>query len=79
MLRKMQEKAVSPHDLLLSELERARIRARKILMDEVQVNENSTKTQEKEKKAAKVFLSAYKIWLKDTEVQLPEHPWTQYQ
>ncbi|XP_045123066.1 pentatricopeptide repeat-containing protein 1, mitochondrial-like isoform X3 [Portunus trituberculatus] len=76
MLRKMQEKAVSPHDLLLSELERARIRARKILMDE---NENSTKTQEKEKKAAKVFLSAYKIWLKDTEVQLPEHPWTQYQ
>ncbi|KAK8401008.1 hypothetical protein O3P69_002646 [Scylla paramamosain] len=75
MLKKMQEKAISPHDFLLSRLEQARIRAQNILLDE---DENSTLIQEKKKRAAKIFLSAYKIWLKDSEVQLPEHPWTQY-
>lgn len=76
MLREMQEKAISPHDFLLSRLEQARIRARNILLDE---NDNNTIIQEKKKRGAKMFLSAYKMWLKDSQVQLPEHPWTQYQ
>lgn len=76
VLKEMQQRGTTPNDFLLSQLEQARTRARKTLLLK---HDGSAKNQERRKRSAELFLAAYKMWLMGSQVQLPEHPWAQYQ
>ncbi|XP_047473861.1 pentatricopeptide repeat-containing protein 1, mitochondrial-like [Penaeus chinensis] len=76
MLFEIRDRNIVPDEHLINILEKARKRARDIVLKSEEDGDNFE--QKNRLKGMRLFLLEYKNWLKASNIQLPDHPWAQY-
>lgn len=76
MLFEMRDRNIVPDECLINILEKARKRARDMILKSEEDGDNFK--QKNKLKGMRLFLLEYKNWLKASSMQLPDHPWAQY-
>ncbi|KAK7076234.1 Pentatricopeptide repeat-containing protein 1, mitochondrial [Halocaridina rubra] len=78
MMREMRKNDISPDENLLTLLEKTRVKAKQQMHYMESGKVDSTPEERKKYQDIKLFLIEYKKWLKTSNIQPEDHPWTQY-